>query len=86
MKKAKDGRVIRASEIGLYAYCARAWWLGQVEGHRPVNQAALEAGQAAHQAHGQAVARYGRQRQVAYVLLGLACLVGLVLLATTVMR
>ncbi len=79
-------RVIRASEVGLYVYCTRAWWLGQVEGYRPVDQATLEAGQAAHQAHGQAVVSYHRLQQVAYVLLGLTLVVGLILLAVTMLK
>ena len=29
--------VIRASEIGQYVFCQRAWWLGTVQGYRPVN-------------------------------------------------
>ena len=81
-----DNRIIRASEVGLYTYCARAWWLGRVEGYRPVNQAALEAGKSAHQAHGQAVVGYHRLRQAAYAVLGLALLAGLVLLAVTMLR
>jgi hypothetical protein len=84
--KSKEDRVVRASEVGLYAYCARAWWLGQVEGYRPVNQAALEAGKAAHQAHGRAAVGYHRLRQAAYILLGLALLVGLVMLAVAMLK
>lgn len=79
-------RLIRASEVGLYVYCARAWWLGQVEGYRPVNQAAFEAGKAAHRTHGRAVAGYHRLRRVAYTLLGLALLLGFVLLTIEVLR
>ena len=75
-----NNRIIRASEVGLYAYCARAWWLGRVEGYRPVNQTALEAGKSAHEAHGQAIVGYHRLRQAAYAVLGLALLAGLVLL------
>jgi hypothetical protein len=82
----KDNRVVRASEVGLYAYCARAWWLGRIEGHRPVNLAAMEAGEAAHRAHGQAVLGYYRLRQTVYVLLGLALLSGLALLAVTLLK
>jgi len=84
--KGKEDRVIRASEVGLYVYCARAWWLGQVEGYRPVNQAALEAGEAAHQAHGRAVAGYHRLRRAGYALLGLALLVGVVMLAVATLK
>jgi len=73
-------RIIRASEIATHTYCARAWWLGQIKGHRPVNQAALKTGEAAHRAHGQVVTGYHRLRQAAYALLGLALLVGLLLL------
>lgn len=76
----RNAPVIRASDVGLYTYCARAWWLGRVEGYRPVNQAALDAGEAAHRAHGGVVARYELQQRAAYGLLGLAFLVAVVLL------
>ena len=48
-------RIIRASEIGRYAYCARAWWLGSVQGLRPRDTRPLQAGRAAHERHGQRV-------------------------------
>lgn len=48
-------RVIRASEIGQYRYCARAWWLGSVMGVAPTNTRELAEGEAAHRRHGRAV-------------------------------
>jgi hypothetical protein len=84
--KRDDDRVVRASEVGLHAYCARAWWLGRVKGYRPASLAALRAGETAHQAHGRAVVGYHRLRQIAYLLLGLASLLGLILLAVAWLR
>jgi len=46
--------IISASEIGRYAYCARAWWLQRVLGYIPHNTAALERGIHHHEAHGRA--------------------------------
>lgn len=48
-------RVIRASELGQYLYCAKAWWLGSVEGVPSSNVRELDAGTAAHEQHGQTV-------------------------------
>jgi len=70
------GRVIRASEIGLYVYCARAWWLNVVQGYASANVAELAAGREAHTRHGRAVMGYHRGRQIATSLLGAALLVG----------
>lgn len=47
-------RIIRASEIGLYLYCNRAWWYRR-KGHEPENQAELISGQELHHRHGQSV-------------------------------
>lgn len=66
--------VIRASEIGEYVYCARAWWLQRVQGVPSRNIDALRSGQALHQQHGQAVATMRRERRVAMVLAILALL------------
>ncbi len=66
--------VIRASEIGQYAFCARAWWYARVKGYRSANVQAMQAGTAQHQAHGRAVESYRRLRQAAIGLLAVAVL------------
>jgi CRISPR/Cas system-associated exonuclease Cas4 (RecB family) len=45
-------KVIRASEIGEYVYCHRAWWLRHVQGLASANARELTEGTAAHAAHG----------------------------------
>lgn len=67
-------RLLRASEIGLYAFCARAWWLQTVRGVSSRNQAALRTGVRVHARHGAAVARLHLARLAGYLLLGLALL------------
>jgi hypothetical protein len=47
----KKQRYRRASEVGEFTYCHRAWWLHQIQGHRPVNQAVLARGEQAHASH-----------------------------------
>jgi hypothetical protein len=70
-------RIIRASEIGQYDYCAKAWWLGSVEGVASSNTRELQAGTLAHERHGRVVGRAARLQQSAVVLL----MVGIALLA-----
>ncbi|HID64330.1 MAG TPA: hypothetical protein EYP49_16555 [Anaerolineae bacterium] len=74
-----DGRVIRASEIGQYEYCARAWWLGRVMGYQSAHVAEMAAGADEHASHGRQVVSYHRWRRLAYLLLSLAAVVGLLL-------
>jgi CRISPR/Cas system-associated exonuclease Cas4 (RecB family) len=69
-------RAIRASEIGSYLFCARAWWY-RLQGIEPENQAELTAGTELHRAHGRRVIAAGFTRALALILL----LVALVLLA-----
>jgi hypothetical protein len=64
--------VIRASEIGQYSYCARAWWYGRVLGYRSANVEAMRWGTDQHRAHGRGVERYHRLRWLAVGLLVLA--------------
>jgi 3-mercaptopyruvate sulfurtransferase SseA len=67
-----DNTVIRASELGEFVYCARAWWLRRVQGVESQHIALLQVGRAAHDQHGRAVARVAFQRRLAIALIGLA--------------
>ncbi len=68
-------RVIRASEIGQYAYCAHAWWLNSVMGVPSQNINDLARGDAHHQTHGRRVQTAGLLRWLALALLLLAVVV-----------
>lgn len=68
--------VIRASEIGSYLYCRRAWWYRK-QGVESENQAELAAGTELHHQHGRQVLAAGLARGLGVILL----LVALVLLA-----
>ena len=77
----KDDHVIRASELGQYAYCAKAWWLSSVEGVPSGNIREMDAGKSAHEQHGQTV-----QVSVWLNRAGIICLaLGLLLLAILVL-
>jgi hypothetical protein len=69
-------RIIRASEIGQYAYCARAWWLGSVEGLPSDHQWEMAAGEATHRRHGRGVRASLGLARLAYAVLVLAVAVG----------
>jgi CRISPR/Cas system-associated exonuclease Cas4 (RecB family) len=60
--------VIRASEIGSYLYCRRAWWYRK-QGVESENQAELAGGTALHQQHGRKVMAAGLLQIAGYVLL-----------------
>jgi CRISPR/Cas system-associated exonuclease Cas4 (RecB family) len=61
-------RTIRASEIGSYLFCARAWWYRR-KGLEPSNQAELTAGTELHRQHGRRVIVSGLTRALALILL-----------------
>ena len=61
--------VIRASEIGEYVYCERAWWLRRVRGVRSTNTAVLRSGRQARDRHGRAASGALRQRRLARLLI-----------------
>jgi hypothetical protein len=63
---------IKASEIGEYIYCRRAWWLRRSAGHQPLNVSEQEAGVVYHDQHGQSVQRADRVRRLALLLTFLA--------------
>ena len=69
-------RAIRASEMGSYLFCARAWWY-RLQGIKPENQAELTTGAELHRKHGRRVIASGVTQALALLLL----LAALVLLA-----
>ena len=69
--------MIRASEIGQYDFCAKAWWLHYVAGVPLANVHELQAGTQAHERHSRRVSRAGRLQQGAILLM----VVGVILLA-----
>ncbi|MBI3760559.1 MAG: hypothetical protein HY260_01675 [Chloroflexi bacterium] len=75
-------RLIRASEIGEYVYCHRAWWLGRVQGEASINVAEMAAGAGGHARHGQTVAAAGCLQLAAYIFIALAVVVAVVWLAS----
>ena len=73
-------RPIRASEVGTYLYCARAWWYRQ-KGIESTNQAEMTAGTELHRSHGRQFLASSLTRTLALILL-LAALVLLVAFCT----
>jgi hypothetical protein len=65
--------LIRASEIGSYLYCRRAWWYRR-QGMESENQAEMVAGSELHRRHGRQVLRAGLLRTVGLILFLLAFL------------
>ncbi len=72
-------KTIRASEIGSYLYCKRAWWY-QRQGLSSENQSELAGGRALHERHSRAVMAAGCLRVLAYALLLLAIILAVVYL------
>ncbi len=67
-------RIIRASEVGQYTFCPRAWWLGAVEGLPSAHREEMDAGEFAHRQHGRRVRSAVVLTRLAYLLLALAVL------------
>lgn len=60
--------IIRASEIGRFIYCNRAWWYDR-RGVAPTNVREMERGAAYHRQHGRAIRRAAALRALALLLL-----------------
>ena len=67
-----DNDLVRASEIGQYVFCARAWWFNRVKGYPSENLAALRQGTARHRRHGRRVEGYYLLQRLALFILLLA--------------
>jgi hypothetical protein len=66
--------VIRASEIGSYLYCRRAWWYRK-QGMESDNQAEMSTGTEMHRQHGRRVLAAGLLRAAGFMLLLFAAVV-----------
>lgn len=78
-------RTIRASEIGTYLYCKRAWWY-QGQGMPSENQEQMESGQHFHALHGRQVLAAGFLRLAGWILLLLALTLGAILLTIEILN
>ena len=77
-------RIIRASEVGQYAFCAHAWWLGSIQGLPSTLGKRMAEGETAHRRHGRSVRSAVTLARLAYFLLALAALAALVALLQSV--
>jgi hypothetical protein len=50
-----SSRIVRASELAQYGFCARAWWLSAIRGAPTANARELALGSRAHRRHGRSV-------------------------------
>jgi len=66
-------KAIRASEVGSYLYCRRAWWYRR-HGQPSANQAEMEAGTALHAQHGRQVRAAGTLQGLGFASLFTACI------------
>ncbi len=77
--------VIRASEIGSYLYCRRAWWYRK-QGIESENQAEMATGTELHQQHGRKVIAAGLLQVAGYALLLAAILIVVVYLTLSLLH
>ena len=78
---AERRKLIRASEIGEYVFCARAWWLRTQGVEAGGWSEARERGAAWHREHGRGVKSARRMRRLAASATVLAALLALVIFA-----
>jgi hypothetical protein len=78
-------RPIRASEVGAFLYCHRAWWY-QRQGVESSNQADLAGGNTFHYRHGRQVMAANMLRLAAGLVLALALIILVVSLTTQVLK
>ena len=81
----ESGYVVRASELGSYAYCHRQWWLRYVVGRAPTQagQARLDRGTQRHAAHGSGLLRARLLRRAALLAFAVAVLAAVIWLLSS---
>jgi hypothetical protein len=77
----KDRSLVRASDIGAWTFCNRAWWLANVQEAPHENSNLLDAGDRVHRAHGRLLGQSARLQQIGGWLLAIGMILsGLLLL------
>jgi hypothetical protein len=76
-------KIIRASEIGTYQFCQRAWWY-QLQGFKPENKAELTGGSQVHEKHGRKVMASTCLQLIAYASLLIAVLTATIWLVQSI--
>ena len=77
MTDMRRNRVLRASEIGSYAYCARGWWLERVLGLPSAHKEKMELGEKEHHLYGREVVAYHRLQHLGYLMIALGAIAAL---------
>ena len=78
----KDRSYVRASDIGAWSFCNRAWWLARVQKAPHERPQQLDWGDQSHADHGRLMSRAQRLRRIGITLLaGGLILLGFALLA-----
>lgn len=76
---AKDRSLVRASDIGAWTFCNRAWWLANVRHAEHERPAQLTAGDRAHASHGLRLAQASTLQRIGLVLLAAGLMLGVLL-------
>ncbi len=76
---------LKASEVGSYLYCKRAWWYRR-RGLEPENQGELAAGTHLHLQHGRKVMVAGLLQLLGYILLLAAAVMIVLVLVASLLR
>jgi hypothetical protein len=82
---AKDRSLVRASDIGAWAFCRRAWYLANVRGVAHARPEVLQRGTEAHVQHGQQVRRAGAMQRVGLWLVIAGAILVVLLVAAAIM-
>jgi hypothetical protein len=75
-------KIIRASELGTYVFCNRAWWY-QLQGYEPDDREALIKGKQYHEQHSNRVTSAGCLLVAAYGLVLIAIITTIIWLIQT---
>ncbi len=77
--------IIRASEIGTYLYCRRAWWYRK-QGVESENQAQMATGTELHRQHGRKVVAAGFLQTAGYLLLLVAVVLVVIVVTSSLLK